>query len=132
MAKDKKEKFNPDFFVSPAGHPRDRIILHESAEATKGGRFFALNGYSFLAQSGVEIDIPRPVRLMLDTLIRTETNVRNDGNGHTIRESRNIPRFPYVLVKQDVDAIPDEVPSAEAIDKMEKIQKNQNDATEFP
>ena len=99
---------NPDkYFASPAGHPKDRIVLHETAEATKGGRFFSLNGFPFLAQSGVEIDVPRPVRKMLDTLIRTENVTHDDGTGKLVRESRNVPRFPYVLVKEGIDAIPE-------------------------
>jgi hypothetical protein len=108
MAPKTDQEKNPDkYFASPAGHPKDRIVLHETAEATKGGRYFSLNGFSFLAQSGVELDVPRPVRKMLDTLIRTETLTHDDGNGKLVRESRNVPRFPYVLVKEGVDAIPE-------------------------
>ena len=105
---------NPEkYFVSPAGHPRDRIILHESLEATKGGRFIGLNGFAFWAQAGVEIDLPRPVRLMLDTLVRTETMKTDDGNGGYRTSSRDIRRFTYTLLKEDVGA---EVPEAAVID----------------
>jgi hypothetical protein len=85
------------------GHPRDRIKIHESAEFPKGGLFFALNGYAFMAQPEVEIDLPRPVRLMLDTLIRTETVYDNAGAAHT----RNIRRVTYTLIKEDVNKVPD-------------------------
>lgn len=93
-----QEKYPENYFVSPVGHPRDRIKIHESAEFPKGGLFFSLNGYAFMAQPEVEIDLPRPVRLMLDTLIRTETIYDNAGVAHT----RNIRRVTYDLVKEDV------------------------------
>jgi hypothetical protein len=109
VPKTDQEKHPENYFVSPLGHPRDRIMLHETAESPKGGRFISLNGFPFMAQCGVEIDLPRPVRLMLDTLIRTETVVRDDGNGRVIRESRNIQRFPYVLVKENADAVSEPV-----------------------
>jgi hypothetical protein len=95
-----------EFFTSPVGHIRDRIIIHESQDIPKEGLFMGLNGYSFLAKPGVEIDLPRPVRLMLDTRIRTETVVHDDGNGRMVQHVRNIPRVTYTLVKEDVDSIP--------------------------
>jgi hypothetical protein len=108
MAKPDREKTDQErhpenYFTSPAGHPRDRIRIHESAEFPKGGLFFALNGYAFMAKPEVEIDLPRPVRLMLDTLYRTETI--QDTTGAT--QSRNIRRVTYTLIKEDVNAIPD-------------------------
>ena len=108
-----QERHPENYFTSPAGHPRDRIILHESAEATAGGRFIGLNGYAFWAQAGVEIDIPRPVRLMLDTLIRTETIRTEDGRGGYRSDIRNIRRFTYTLIKADVGT---ETPAPEVID----------------
>ncbi len=105
--KTEQERHPERYFVSPIGHPRDRVILHESAEATKGGRFISLNGFSFWAQSGVELDLPRPVRLMLDTLIKTETITHDDGTGRLVSESRNIPRFTYTLIKEDIENIPE-------------------------
>ena len=109
MAREKtdQEKHPEKYFTTPIGHPRDRIILHESAEATKGGRFISLNGFPFWAQSGVELDVPRPVRLMLDTLIITETVTHDDGTGRLVSESRNIPRITYTLVKEDIENIPE-------------------------
>jgi hypothetical protein len=67
----------------------------------------SLNGYSFLAKPEVEIDIPRPVRLMLDTRIRTETIRTDDGQGHMTSHVRNIRRISYRLIKEDVDSIPE-------------------------
>ena len=86
------------YFISPLGHPRDRIIIHETADIPKEGQFMQLNGYAFLAKPNVELDLPRPVRLMLDTRIRTETIQGRDGQTYT----RNIPRITYTLVKMDV------------------------------
>jgi hypothetical protein len=125
MAREKtdQEKHPENYFNSPVGHPRDRIILHESLEATKGGRFISLNGYAFWAQSGVEIDLPRPVRLMLDTLVRTETTRTDDGRGSYRIDTRDIRRFTYTLLKEDV---PIEVPEAAVID----AQKPSMDASE--
>lgn len=97
-----EQRHPEEFFMSPVGHPRDRIIIHESAKMPKEGVFFALNGYSFLAKPGVEIDIPRPVRKMLDTRIETESVQGQDGQVY----HRNIPRVTYTLVKEDVGAIP--------------------------
>lgn len=107
MAREKtdQEKHPENYFVSPVGHLRDRIKIHESAEFPKGGLFFALNGYAFMAQPEVEIDLPRPVRQMLDTLIRTETVQDKAGVIHT----RNIRRVTYDLLKEDISSIPDAV-----------------------
>jgi hypothetical protein len=107
QAKTDQERHPENYFNSPVGHPRDRIIIHESAEIPKEGIFFSLNGYSFLAKAGVEIDIPRPVRFMLDTRIRTETTRIDEGGGKTSTQTRNIRRITYTLVKENVDAIPD-------------------------
>lgn len=93
------QELHPEnYFMSPVGHSRDRIIIHESMEIPKEGLFLSLNGFPFLAKPGVEIDIPRPVRLMLDTRIKTESLQDNAGNIHT----RNIPRITYTLVKENV------------------------------
>lgn len=111
MAREKtdQEKHPENYFVSPVGHPRDRIKIHESAEFPKGGLFFALNGYAFMAQPEVEIDLPRPVRLMLDTLVRTETVQDQAGVIH----KRNIRRVTYDLIKEDIT-------NPEVIDAMAK------------
>lgn len=108
MAQEKKkltdEEKNPsNFFSSPVGHIRDRIIIHESLRIPKAGQFISLNGYAFLAKPGVEIDIPRPVRLMLDTLTESEVIVGEDEKTYT----RDIPRFTYRLIAEGVN-----VPSA--------------------
>lgn len=92
------------FFLNPSGHPRDRIIINDSEGIPKEGIFLSLNGYAFLAKTGVEIDIPRPVREMLDTRIRTDTVMVDDGNGKLVKHMKNIPRISYTLVKADIDA----------------------------
>lgn len=97
MAKEAKPKDLE--FTHPKGHIRDRIIIHDNGRLPKGGVFMSLNGFAFLAQPGVEIDLPRPVRLMLDTLVETETRKDNDGKSYT----RNIQRIPYMLVKEGVN-----------------------------
>lgn len=97
------EELHPErYFISPHGHIRDRIRIHESMEIPKEGQFVSLNGFPFLAKPGAEIDIPRHVRLMLDTRIRTETVQGDDGKDH----HRDIPRFTYTLIKEGVN-IPD-------------------------
>ena len=103
-----QEKHPEKYFTSPLGHIRDRIILHESLEIPKEGMFISLNGYSFLAKPGVEIDLPRPVRLMLDTRIKTETIHGQDGEEYT----RNIPRITYTLVKEGCNIPTPEVTDA--------------------
>lgn len=89
------------FFESPKGHPRDQIVLSPSMNIPKEGQYIGLNGFGFLAKPGVEIDIPRPVRKMLDTLIITETLQDDQNRWYT----RDIPRFPYTLVTENVDPV---------------------------
>lgn len=86
-------------FETPFGHVRDRIIIHPNPKVPKEGVFISLNGYPFQVKPGVEIDIPRPVRLMLDTLIETETNYGDDGKQYT----RDIPRITYTIVKEGIN-----------------------------
>jgi hypothetical protein len=111
MARQKTpQELNPElYFTSSKGHPRDRIIIHESQDMPKEGLFLSLNGIAFLAKPDVEIDLPRPVRQMLDTRVRTETRRVDDGNGNMIVHTRNIRRFTYTLVKENVDAVAPEI-----------------------
>jgi hypothetical protein len=104
-----QERYPEMFFTGPKGHPKDRIKINESSELPKEGIFFGLNGYQYLAKPGVEIDIPRPVRLMLDTRIRTETIRVDDGRGHVETHARDIPRITYTLIKEDVDRVEPEI-----------------------
>lgn len=101
-----QERYPDQFFSSPAGHIKDRIIIHDNQKLPREGLFISLNGYGFLAKAGVEIDIPRPVRLMLDTRIETETLQADDGNGGMKQFTRDIPRVTYTLIKEGVN-IPD-------------------------
>lgn len=94
-----QERHPENYFLNPTGHIRDRIIIHDSMRLPKEGKFISLNGYAFLAKAGVEIDIPRPVRQMLDTRIETETVQGEDGKMHT----RDIPVLTYTLVKEGVN-----------------------------
>ena len=107
-----KERHPDKYFDSPTGHIRDRIIIHEASELPKDGIFMSLNGYPFLAKAGVEIDLPRPVRKMLDTLIRTETIRAEDGKGGYTTHTRNIRRITYTMVKEDIGAEPQEAQAA--------------------
>jgi hypothetical protein len=100
MARKKEEG---EKFESPVGHPKDRIILHQNPNIAKEGQFVSLNGYGFLLKAGVEIDIPRPVRKMLDTLIETVTSQDAEGNEYT----RDVPRFSYTLIKENVNVNPE-------------------------
>lgn len=96
------EELHPEnYFFSPAGHPKDRVIIQESSDIPREGQFVGLNGYSYLIKPGFEVDLPRPVRLMLDTRIRTETIQGEDGKDH----HRHIKRIVYQLVKEDIDGI---------------------------
>ena len=96
-----QERHPEKYFSSPEGHPRDRIIINENPELPKEGIFVSLNGFAFLAKAGVEIDLPRPVRKMLDTRIKTETIQGDDGKDY----HRDIRRITYQLVKEDVTGI---------------------------
>lgn len=96
-------QFNPNYFVSSKGHIRDRIIINEHPSIPKQGQFISLNGYAFLAKAGIPIDIPRPVRKMLDTLIETQTYYGEDGKEY----SRDIKRITYTLVQEGVNLEPE-------------------------
>lgn len=99
-----KEKHPDNYFDSPVGHIRDLIKIHETQDMPKEGMFISLNGFPFLAKPEVEISIPRPVRLMLDTLIRTEIlRVEIPGTNQYEVHERNIRRIPYTLIREDVD-----------------------------
>ena len=107
QVKTDQERHPENYFISPAGHIRDRIIIHQTSKIPKEGQFISLNGYSFLAKPGEEIDLPRPVRQMLDTRIERETLVGDDGKEY----HRDIPRITYTLIKEGVN-----LPEAEVID----------------
>ena len=114
------EELHPErYFISPVGHIRDRIILHNSPEVPKEGVFLSLNGFPFMVPPDVEVDLPRPVRLMLDTRIKTETRRTDDGRGNVNIHTRNMKRFTYTIIKLDVDN--PEIPKPEAI-KAAEIQ----------
>jgi hypothetical protein len=91
------------YFVNPKGHIRDRIRIHDNQKIPKEGQFISLNGFAFLAKPGEEIDIPRPVRLMLDDCIETET-IHGEDKVYT----RDIPRITYTMIKEGVN-IPEAV-----------------------
>ena len=113
-SKSEEERHPERFFTNPNGHIRDRIIVHQSSKIPKQGQFVSLNGYSFLIKPGEEIDLPRPVRLMLDTRVETESIQGEDGKTY----SRNIPRFTYTLIKEGVN-----IPSPEVIDAQKASQQ---------
>ncbi len=130
MTFQKKNK-GEEFFTSPRGHVRDRIIIQESSEIPKEGLFFSLNGYAFLAKPGVEIDLPRPVRKMLDTRIRTESITGQDGKVYT----KDIHRINYILIQEDVDSGKDETEGGASMPSPEAIalaQGSVNSRVDFP
>lgn len=87
-------------FTDPKGHPKDRIILHPTEDMPKQGQYFGLNGYGFQIKPGEEVDIPRPLRQMIDNCITTKL-IQENGEEYI----KNYPRFPYTLVKEDVDSV---------------------------
>lgn len=97
--KTEQQKHPENFFAGPQGHVRDRIIIHEGIDIPKEGLFLSLNGYPFLAKPGAEIDIPRPVREMLDSRIVTITLQGEDGKEYT----KDVKRINYTLVKEGVN-----------------------------
>lgn len=99
----KKEGVAATQFITPKGHIRDRIIFHQNAEVPKQGQFLSLNGYAFQVKPGEEIDLPRPVRQMIDTLVITEVVQGTDANGNSEQYTRNRPRFTYTLIAEDVE-----------------------------
>jgi len=109
MAKDAKEGVKPEEkpkvekFINPQGHIRDRIIMHQTADIPKQGAFISLNGYAFQAKPGEAIDIPRPVRKMIDLCVITEIIQGTDEKGNSEEYTRNRPRYPYTLVAEDIE-----------------------------
>lgn len=110
QSKTDQERHPDNYFVSPTGHIKDRIIINENADIPKEGLFMSLNGFPFLAKPGVEIDVPRPVRLMLDTRIKTEITQGDDGKDHV----RDIPRITYTLIKEGVN-LPEPPPEVSSV-----------------
>jgi len=97
MASRKSQELT-EFFDSPIGHIRDRIIINPSPDIPKNGQFISLNGFPFQIVPGKEIDIPRPVRQMLDTRIKTDTYQEGDQTF-----TQDIPRFTYTLIKAGIN-----------------------------
>lgn len=85
-------------FVGSIGHIKDRVVFHQNPEIPKEGILLGLNGVHFQVKPGVEVDIPRPVRQMVDTLIFTDLIQDEEGGEYT----RDRPRYPYSLVMEDV------------------------------
>jgi len=94
-----KQKNPLDYFTGPGAHIRDRIIIHEHPDIPAEGLFVSLNGYPFLAKPGEEVDIPRPVREMLDTRIVTITRQDDEGKDHV----KDIKRVNYTIIKEAVN-----------------------------
>ena len=97
--KTEEQKHPENFFHGPAGQIRDRIIIHEAEDIPKEGLFISLNGYPFLCKPGVAIDIPRPVRQMLDTRITRVTKHDETGKEYI----KDVKRINYTLVKEGVN-----------------------------
>lgn len=86
-------------FNGPMGHIKDRIVIQEGVDIPREGVFMSLNGFPFLAKPGEEIDIPRPVRKMLDTRIITVTSHDENGKEYT----KDVRRINYILIKEGVN-----------------------------
>jgi len=86
-------------FEGPMGQVRDRVVIHQNPDVPKEGIFLSLNGYPFQIKPGEEIDLPRPVLRMMDTLIKTDTVQGDDGKNYT----RDIPRYTYTVIKEGVN-----------------------------
>lgn len=96
-------KKNPEkYFTGPDGHIRDRIIINQTPDIPSEGVFVSLNGFAYLAKPGVEIDIPRPIRTMLDTRIKTDTIQVQNPDGSYRSTERDMPRITYILIKENV------------------------------
>ena len=105
-------KKNPEkYFTGPDGHIRDRIIINQTPDIPSEGVFVSLNGFAYLAKPGVEIDIPRPIRTMLDTRIKTDTIQVQNPDGSYRSTERDMPRITYILIKENVGK--EEIPATE-------------------
>ena len=96
-----KEEIKAVEFTGPKGHPKDRILIHEAADIPREGMFISLNGYPYLVKPGEEIDIPRPVRQMLDTRVITLTSHDDNVKEYT----KDIKRINYTLIKENVTGV---------------------------
>jgi hypothetical protein len=96
-------KKNPEkYFTGPDGHIRDRVIINQTPDIPSEGAFISLNGFPFLVKPGVEVDIPRPIRTMLDTRIKTDTIQVQNPDGSYKSVERDMPRITYILIKENV------------------------------
>ena len=99
IIEDDMEAHPENYFVNPDGHIKDRILVHENADIPSEGLFVGLNGVQYLLKPGHEIELPRPIRGVLDSCIETKTF--QDGNGKSY--TRDIPRVTYTLLKEGVN-----------------------------
>ena len=102
-------KKNPKVYFTSANakdHIKDRIIVNPAPDIPREGLFVSLNGYGYLVKAGFEIDIPRPIRQMLDTRIRKE--IVQDDNGKEY--VRDVPAVTYRLIQEGVN-LPENAPA---------------------
>jgi len=80
-------------------HIKDRIYVNPAPDIPREGLFVSLNGHGYLVKAGFEIDIPRPIRMMLDTRIRKEVVHGDDGKEYV----RDVPAVTYRLIQEGVN-----------------------------
>lgn len=102
MATSREGKKKVEKFISSEGHIRDRVVFHQTAEMPKEGVFLGLNGVSFQVLPDKPVDIPRPVRMMVDTLFYTDI-IQDEAGGEYKRHRK---RFPYTLIQEGVNIKP--------------------------
>jgi hypothetical protein len=102
-------KKNPKQYFTAANakdHIKDRIIVNPAPDIPREGLFVSLNGYGYLVKAGFEIDIPRPIREMLDTRIRKEIVHGDDGKEY----ARDVPAVTYRMIQEGVN-LPENTPA---------------------
>ena len=95
-------KKNPTNYFTSANakdHIKDRIKVNPSPDIPREGYFVGLNGHGYLIKAGFEIDVPRPIRQLLDTRIRTEMVQDENGKDYF----RDVPVITYTLIKEGVN-----------------------------
>lgn len=78
----------------PDGWRFDKVPVrfHEAEDMPPGGIQVQVNGYAYVIQPGVVVEVPRAVLGVIDNAIQTKPVISADGK---VRGYRDVPRYSY-------------------------------------